>query len=131
MAPRRLGVSYSTLKRTLLGGLGVERGTSYGKPSLKAFCKFLTRLNEDGDSIVLTGIHFDEREMLMETQGDVFHITPHYRNFPSVLMRLSASNPASVETMLRRRWRELAPKKICAEFDAAIGAKPKVRRKST
>jgi len=61
----------------------------------EAFGKFLTRLKEDGDSIVLSGISFDEREMLMETQDDVFYITAHYRNYPSVLMRLSAAEPAS------------------------------------
>ncbi len=69
--------------------------------------------------------------MLIETQGGVFYITDHYRNFPSVLMRLSASNPASVEAMLRRRWRELAPKKIRAEFDATIGTTPRAHRKAT
>lgn len=69
--------------------------------------------------------------MLMETQQDVFHITPHYRNFPSVLMRLSASDSAHVESMVRRRWRQLAPKKIRAEFDAATGTTPRPRRKAT
>jgi hypothetical protein len=79
------------------------RGGHYGNPSLKAFGKFLVRLDEDGDSIVVPGIAFDEREMLMETQQDVFHIMPHSRNFPSVLMRLSASDSARVEPMVRRR----------------------------
>jgi hypothetical protein len=115
----------------LLGWPGVEEASHYGKPSLKAFGKFLTRLHEDGDSIVVPGITFDEREMLMETQRVVFHITPHYRNFPSVLMRLSASDFARVESMLRRRWRQLAPKAIRADFDAATAAATKPRRKAT
>jgi hypothetical protein len=119
MVARRTRSSFAALKRKLLSWPGVEESTSYGAPSLKAFGKFLTRLKEDGDSIVLTGINFDEREMLMETQADVFYITDHYRNFPSVLMRLSASDAAAAEAMLRRRWRELAPKKIRAEFDQA------------
>ena len=130
MAPRRTRFSYASLKRKLLGWPGVEESTSYGAPSLKAFGKFLTRPKEDGDSIVLTGINFDEREMLMETQGEVFHITPHYQNFPSVLMRLSAADTASVEAMLRRRWHELAPKKIRAAFDeAALDAAKRAKAK--
>ena len=132
MAPRRTRLSYAALRRKLLGWPGVEESTSYGAPSLKAFGKFLTRLKEDGDSIVISGVSFDEREMLIETQGDVFYITDHYRNYPSILMRLSAADPAAVEAMLRRRWRELAPKKIRAEFDAMTAAPPKKpRRKST
>jgi hypothetical protein len=33
--------------------------------------------------------------------------------------------------MLRRRWRELALKKIRAEFDATIGTTPRAHRKAT
>jgi hypothetical protein len=131
MSSRRVGASYTALRRKLLGWPGVEEASHYGKPSLKAFGKFLTRLHEDGDSIVILGIPFDEREMLMETQGEVFHITPHYRSFPSVLMRLSASDPAGVEAMVRRRWVQVAPKKVRAEFDATTGAAAKSRRKAT
>jgi len=109
----------------------VDESSHYGQPSIKAFGKFLTRLKEDGDSIVVSGIPFDERDMLIEAQPDVFYITDHYRNFPSVLMRLSSSDAASVEAMLCRRWRERAPKKIRAQFDAQAGAAPEARRKPT
>ena len=40
---------------------------SYGRPSLKVKGKFFTWVKEDGDSIVIGGIGFDERDMLMET----------------------------------------------------------------
>ena len=69
--------------------------------------------------------------MLIETQPDVFYITDHYRNFPSVLMRLSSSDSASVEAMLRRRWRELAPKTVRIQFDAKTEPAPKARRRPT
>jgi hypothetical protein len=131
VTPRRSKQSFAALKRKLLTWPGVEESSHYGQPSIKAFGKFLTRLKEDGDSIVVPGVHFDEREMLMETQPDVFYITDHYRNFPSVLMRLSASDANAVEAMLRRRWRELAPKKIRAQFDANTNAVPRTRGKPT
>ena len=86
--------------------------------------KFFTWVKEDGDSIVIGGIGFDERDMLMETQGDVFYITDHYRNSRYVLMRLSKADPAMVEAFLRRRWFEIAPKKLHAAFgDARSGTK--------
>jgi len=126
---RRPKPRFVALRRKLLTWPGVEEGSHYGQPSIKAFGKFLTRLKEDGDSIVVSGISFDEREMLIEAQGDVFYITDHYRNFPSVLMRLSASDPARAEAMLRRRWRELAPKKLRVAFDAMSATEP-TRRKA-
>src|SRR5438105_9756313 len=117
MAVRRAPIGFAALKRKLLTWPGVEQGTSYGAPAIKAFGKFLTRLKEDGDSIVIIGVNFDEREMLMETQAEVFYITDHYKNFPSVLMRLSQADAAAVEAMLRRRWRQVAPKKVLAQLD--------------
>jgi hypothetical protein len=47
----------------------------------------------------------------------VFYITDHYRNSRYVLMRLSKADPGMVETYLRRRWFEIAPKNLHAAFD--------------
>ena len=32
-------------------------------------------------------VSFDEREMLMEAEPETFHITAHYKDYPSVLAR--------------------------------------------
>ena len=112
-------MSYAAVETMVLGWPGVERSTSYGRPSLKVAGRFFTWVKEDGDSIVLGGIDFDERDVLMETQGDVFHITDHYRNSRYVLMRLSKAEPAMVAAYLRRRWFEIAPKKLHASFGEA------------
>ena len=100
---------------------GVERSTSYGTPSLKVKGKLLTRLREDGETLVVLGVGFDEREMLMEAEPAVFHITPHYRDWPTVLMRLPRADPRAVEALLLRRWRAVAPKRLVREFDATKG----------
>lgn len=114
--------TYAAVETMLLGWPGVERSTSYGRPSLKIKGKFFTWVKEDGDSLVIGGIDFDERDMLMETQGDVFYITDHYRNSRYVLMRLSMAEPAMVAAYLRRRWFEVAPKKLHAAFDQISAA---------
>ena len=97
---------------------GVTDGTSYGHSSLKAHGKFLTRLKEDGDSLVCPGVGFDEREMLMQAEPQTFYITDHYRNYPYVLIRLSRVEPGTVERLLERQWRTTAPKKLLKAFDA-------------
>ena len=96
----------------------VEETIAYGKPAYKAFGKFLTRVRKEDASIVLVGVTFDEREMLMEAEPDTFHITPHYKDYPSVLARLAHVDPGTVRAMLERRWREVAPKKFLKEHDA-------------
>ena len=110
--------------RQLMADLpGVEESTSYGTPSLKVKGKFLTRIrpetNEgDGDSLVVTGVGFDEREMLMEAEPETFHITPHYKDYPSVLARLGTVDPGTVRNFLERRWRAVAPKAFLKKHDA-------------
>ena len=98
---------------------GAEEGTSYGQPSYKVNGKFFTRLRSEDQSVVLTGISMDEREMLMEAEPATFHITPHYKDYPSVLARIETLHPGSFRNFLERKWREIAPKKWVKEFDAA------------
>ncbi|MCC8938492.1 MmcQ/YjbR family DNA-binding protein [Bradyrhizobium sp. Arg68] len=96
----------------------VEDGTSYGTPALKVRKKLLVRLREDGDSLVMPGVQPDERDMLVERQPSVFYFTDHYRDYPTVLIRLSKAKRAIVEPLLRRHWRTLASKKAVKEYDA-------------
>ena len=95
----------------------VEDGTSYGTPALKVRKKLLARLREDNDSLVMFGVPFDEREMLIESQPKIFYFTDHYRDYPIVLIHLSKAKRAVVEPLLRRHWRTLASKKAVKAYD--------------
>jgi len=67
--------------------------------------------------MVLLEISQDEREMLMEAEPATFHITPHYKDYPSVLARIATLHPGSLHNFLARRWRKIAPKKVVKAFD--------------
>lgn len=101
---------------------GVEDGTAHGHPCLKAHGKFLTRLWDDGDTLVCPGVPFDEREMLMEAEPETFYLTDHYRNYPYVLVRLSQVHPGTVERLIERHWRAGAPKRLLKAWDAQADA---------
>jgi hypothetical protein len=98
---------------------GVTEGSSYGQPSYKLKDKFFTRLREADQSLVLMDVHIDEREMLMEAEPGVFHITAHYKDYPCVLARIGDLHPGSLQNMLDRRWRKIAPKTLVKARDAA------------
>jgi hypothetical protein len=99
---------------------GVEEGTSHGKPSFLVNKKFLSRLRSEDASMVLVDVGFDEREMLMEAEPDTFHITPHYKDYPSVLARIETLDPGSLRNFLERRWRNVAPKKMVKAYDEDV-----------
>jgi len=107
------------MREIVLSFPGVEEGVSYGSPAFKVNGKFFTRLRRDDQSLVLMDISFDEREMLMEAEPATFHITPHYKDYPSVLARMESLHPGSFRNFLERRWRKVAPKTLVKAYDAA------------
>ncbi len=113
-----MAMTFDAVRAYAFGLPGVTDGTSYGYPSIKAHGKFLTRLLDDGDSLVCPGVGFDEREMLMQAQPEAFYFTDHYRSYPYVLIRLSHAHPGTVQSLLLRQWRATAPKKILKAWDA-------------
>lgn len=115
-----------------------ELTTSYGLPAYKAFGKFLTRLRKEDDSVVLSQVSFDEREMLCEADPETFHFTDHYRNYPTVLARLKRLDAKQLRAYLTRQWRHNAPKTWLKAYDAGEtsppfakkAAKPRARKKT-
>ena len=107
------------VRELILAFPGAEEGTSYGQPSYKVNGKFFTRLRSEDQSLVLLDVSHDEREMLMEAAPATFHITPHYKDYPSVLARIETLHPGSLYGLLERRWRKIAPKAAVKAFQPA------------
>ena len=101
---------------------GATEGTSYGRPSFLVNKKFFTRLRREDASVVLMGVGFDEREMLMEAEPATFHFTAHYKDYPCVLARIATLHPGSFRNFLDRRWRKIAKKSEVNAYDAKVGA---------
>ena len=111
------GVTKAQLREIALSFPATSEGTSYGKPSFLISGKFFTRLRAEDDSVVLIVGSIDERDMLLENDPKLFHITDHYKNYPAILARMSLLDPARLRAMLERRWRAIAPKKLVKQFD--------------
>ena len=103
-------MTFDDVRKLALAWPEVEDGTSYGTAALKVRKKLLARIKEDDDSLVVLGVPQEERAMLCESEPRVFYFTDHYRDYPTVLIRLSKAKRGHVEPLLRRRWRALASK---------------------
>jgi hypothetical protein len=140
-------VSKAQFEKIALSFDGVEKGTSYGKPAFLLCKKFFTRLRDEDASAVLFVGSIDEREMLIEVEPDIFHVTPHYKDYPMVLARLSKIDVKTLRGMLHRYWVHIAPKNLVksstlpagagsaigkdgADSDSVIGCYPKNRTPS-
>ena len=113
-----MAVTEAQFKKIALGFPGALEKSSYGNPSIFIEKKFFTRLRSEDDSIVLIVGSIDEREMMIESDPKTFHITEHYRNHPSVLVRIARIDAKTLRGMLERRWRAIAPRKLIKASDA-------------
>ncbi len=111
-------VTKADLKTIALSFPGAKEETSYRQPAFKIEKKFFTRLRSEDDSIVWIVDSIDERDHLIEMDPKTYFITDHYRNYPSVLVRIARLDKAMLKTMLERRWRAIAPKKLLKEAAA-------------
>lgn len=123
-----MSVSEAQFKKIALSFPEAHEKSSYGNPSIFVAKKFFTRLRKEDDSIVLIVGSIDEREMMIESDPKTFHITEHYRDYPSVLVRIARINEKTLRAMLERRWRVIAPKKLIKLVDGE-GNRPSGRAK--
>src|SRR5437773_2027959 len=81
----------------------VEESTGHGAPSLKVRGKLLTcpaiHKSAEPDSLVVK-IGFDQRAELIAADPDVYYVTNHYVNYPTVLVRLSRIHRDSLRDLL-------------------------------
>jgi hypothetical protein len=98
---------------------GAVAGTTHGRPSFYIGKRFFTWVRAEVNSLVAHLDSIDERDMLIESDPALFHITEHYRNYPIVLVRLEKADRELVRAFLTRRFRAIAPKKLLRAFDAA------------
>ena len=103
------------------GGLPeVEQSTSYGTPALKVRGKMFARLREDEETLVLW-TDFIEREALTQGDPETFLVTPHYEEWPLVLIRLVRVDERELEELLIESWRERAPRRLRQAYDEGSG----------
>ena len=93
---------------------GIEDSTIHGRPSLKVRGKLLTCLALDPaaeENTLAVRIDFDTRAELLAADPDVYYLTDHYVNYPTVLVRLSRIHQDSLRDLLGISWQFVTAKK--------------------
>jgi hypothetical protein len=97
---------------------GVERATSWGQPCLKAHRKLWVWWSPSEDAPVFK-TSFEEREILLAAEPEIFFVTPHYKPHPLVLVRPERLDPDWARAHLLRTWRAQAPKRVLKAYEEA------------
>ena len=85
----------------------VEQSTTWGASALKVrgrlvACQAIHKSAEPNSIVVK--IPIDQRAELIATDPQVYYITDHYVNYPSVLVRLSRIHRDSLRDLLGMAW---------------------------
>lgn len=125
-----MAITEKQFKKVALSFPEAHEKSSYGNPAIFIAKKFFTRLRPEDDGIVWIVDSIDERDSLLEMDPKTYFITDHYKNYPSVLVRISRITEPMLHKMLDRRWHTIAPKKLLKAMDeAAATAPPKAMSK--
>ena len=91
----------------------VEETTIHGAPCFKWRGKLLTCQALDKSvepNTLAVRIDFDQRAELLAAEPDVYYVTDHYVNYPTVLVRLSRIDRDSLRDLLTMAWRFVSSK---------------------
>jgi hypothetical protein len=100
---RRAPITFETVKRIGLTLAGVELGTSFGNPALKANGRLLACIasnkSAEPDSLCLS-LSIRERDELVLSDPGVYYLTPHYVPGPYLVARLTTIHEDALKDLL-------------------------------
>jgi hypothetical protein len=118
-------VTFETVRQLMLALPGVEEGTCWGTHAFRVRGKFLGRLHEDGESLVLKCA---DRDPLLEADPKTFYVTKHYLNYPYVLVRFARARRAMLSDLIERAWRLEASPKLIKLYESGEYVPPPVSK---
>lgn len=71
----------------------------------------------DDEEFVIIRVDRSEREALLHQDPHTFIVTPHYENYPGVIVRLATVDEEQLRELLTDAWRLVAPKKLVREWE--------------
>jgi len=97
-------LNFGVVRQIALAFPDVREGSSWGAPSLKVRGKFLAcpamHSSAEPNTLVLS-LDFDLRAELLAEEPDIYYLTDHYVNHPTVLVRLSRITRSTLTKLLR------------------------------
>lgn len=112
-------MTFPAARKIALGFPGMEEGTSYGTPGFRVRGRFVARMWEDGQTMVVK-CGDDERDARLKADPGTFFVTDHYRGYPTVLIRLRRVTPGVLREVLEQAWRRSAPRRLVTAYDREV-----------
>jgi hypothetical protein len=97
------------------------KGFVWERPLRKADREALGDAAPEGPILGARTEHLVAKEALLADDPDVFFTTPHFDNYPAVLVRLDAIGVEDLEELVVESWLAKAPKRVAQAYLAEHG----------
>jgi hypothetical protein len=104
-------------RRIALGLPETSERTYNRLPGFQVRKQLFIRIHELDDTLLVSCADLEERNELLAAQPATFFITPHYEDYPAVLVRLSQVDEDELTELITESWRLNAPKRLLTAFD--------------
>ena len=104
----------------LVGSLIVPSMIYAQDDDAQAYLGVRYRQSEDGALVVM--VDFLEREALMQAEPEAYYITPHYLDYPAMLVNLERVPLEELRELLIESWCRKAPKRVLRAWEEAQGS---------
>jgi hypothetical protein len=116
--PAAVTKGYDRYLKIALALPAAEASTSYGTPAIKIRGKLLSRWRTEAEGALAIRCDFLDRQILLQTQPEVFFLTDHYLDYPMILVRLDKASRDVLTDVAERGWRLVAPAALVKARDA-------------
>ena len=114
-------VTAEELRRTALSLPEAQERETWGHPTFRVRDKLFAALSDDG---LLASVKATRQEQaaLIAADPDTFGVPAYVGRHGWVSVQLATADPEELRELLAEAWRQTAPKRLVAAFDASSGA---------
>lgn len=109
-------VGWETVRELGLAYPEVEESVSHGQPGLRVRKKLFAWMSPHEVGSLCVRVDPEEKALLLESNPDAYFSTPHYANYPAVLVRFEHIGDEELAERIEDAWLLRAPKRVVDEF---------------
>jgi hypothetical protein len=110
-------VTEDDVRRIALALPQTSERTYNRRPGFQVGKQLFIRIHELDETLLVSCANVEERNELLAAEPAKFFITPHYEDYPAVLVRLSEVDRDELTELITESWRLNASKRLRIAFD--------------
>ena len=94
----------------------VEEDMSHGQPAFRVRRKLFAWMSPHEHGALVVRVDPDEKQLLLEANSAAYFTTPHYENYPALLVRLEHIERDELAERIEDSWLLRAPKRVAEAY---------------